>query len=117
VTAQARTCQRGGGRWSTAAGLTVRNVGDVVENFTGGPPGAGNLPQGKVSDGVGPHTSADFKGDLCYIAAVEPEARGPVLKRCPFACIVERNTCVRSPGPDVNITRSGGQPAALAREG
>jgi hypothetical protein len=78
-------------------------------SFTGDPPPVpGNLPQRSVIIGVGPpSTSADFRGGLCYPDAVEPEPRGPALKWCPFACIVERNTCARSPGPDVNITRSG----------
>jgi hypothetical protein len=81
----------------------VRYVGDVVEKFTATPQGGcrGYLPQRIVIVGVGPpSTSADFRGGLCYLDAVEPEPRGPAPKRCPFACIVERNTSVRSPGPD-----------------
>jgi hypothetical protein len=35
--------------------------------------------------------------------------RAGATRSRPFACIVERNTCVRSPGPDANITRSGGR--------
>ena len=68
------------------------------------PRGAGgNLPQRSVIVGVGPSfASADFGAGR--LAAVELEPRGPALKWRPFACIAERNTRVRSPGPDVNIT-------------
>jgi hypothetical protein len=77
----------------------VRDVGGVVEKFTGAPGGAGgNLPLRSVKVGVGP--------GLCYLDAVEPEPTrsGPesdALSRV----FVERNTCVRSPGFDANITR------------
>ena len=67
----------------------------------GAPPGAGGnpLPRGASSWARGPLYIGDFRGGLCYLDAVEPEPRGPALKWCPFARIVERNTCVRSPGP------------------
>ena len=75
--------------------------GDVVEKFTATPRVPGVTPRsGVVIVGVGPPSrSADFRGGLCYLDAVEPEPRGPALKRCPFVRIVEQNTCVRSLGP------------------
>jgi hypothetical protein len=52
----------------------------------------GNLPQRSVIVEVGPpSTSADFRGGLCYLDAVEPEPRCPALKWCPFAFVVEEH--------------------------
>jgi len=84
--------------WST----NVRDVGDVVEKFKGATRVPGVTPRsGVVIVGVGPprHRPSTSEAGLCYLDAVEPEPRGPALKWCPFACIAERNTCVRSPGP------------------
>src|SRR5262249_26134276 len=63
----------------------VRDVGDVVEKFTGDPPGCrGYLPLRRVIVGMGPpSTLADFRGGLCYLDVVEPEPRGPALNWCP----------------------------------
>jgi hypothetical protein len=53
----------------------VRDVGDVVEKFTGG----GNLSAGERHRRNGaPSKSADFRGGLCYLDAVEP---GPAQPR------------------------------------
>ena len=57
--------------------------GDVVEKFTGAPPGAGgNLPQRSVIVGVGPpFTSADLRAGR--LAAVEPEpCNGASSRKC-----------------------------------
>ena len=53
----------------------VRDVGDVVITA---PPGCPNLPQRSVIVCVGP-TSADFRGGLCYLDAVEPEQARTIL--------------------------------------
>jgi hypothetical protein len=47
--------------------------GDVVEKFAGDPRGCrAYLPQRNAIVGVGPpFTSADFRGGLCYLDAVE----------------------------------------------
>jgi len=65
-------------------GQDVRDVGDVVEKFTGASRVPGVTPRsGVVIVGVGPpFTLADIRGGLCYLDAVEPEPRGPAPKSC-----------------------------------
>jgi hypothetical protein len=57
--------------------------GGAVEKFTATPRGCrGYLPLRRVIVGVGPPSTSDgFRGGLCYLDAVEPEPRGPALKR------------------------------------
>src|SRR5262245_28131275 len=60
----------------------VRDVGDVVEKFTGDPR---NLPQWSVIVGVGPpSTSADFRGGLCYLDARRAGATRSRPEAVPF---------------------------------
>ena len=60
---------------SGVVGQDVRDVGDVVEKFTGAPRVPGVTPRsGVVIVGVGPPSrSADFRGGVCYLDPVEPE--------------------------------------------
>ena len=70
----------------------VRDLGDVVEKFTGAPRVPGVTPRsGVVIVGVGaPSRSADFRGGLCYLDAVEPEPTRSRPEVVPFR--VDRRT-------------------------
>jgi len=81
--------QRGG----DYGGVDVRDLGDVVEKFTGAPGCRGNLPQWSVKVGVGAHsTPAVLRGGRLGKKLLESEQKGPPSGRVGVPCWPHRRT-------------------------